>query len=123
MMSYFSQAYYHYVIHDNSLTHVKAGYDRKFQKIVQAELYVERAAAVIGDVFNDILNKRKKRLKFSMYSNSEISNKTFYETFPDVVDLKGVNVLFWHRALFKFTMCGFRSIVLLFFRMVRKVRK
>lgn len=123
MMSYFSQAYYHYVIHDNSLIHFKAGYNRKLQRIVQAELYVERAAAVFGDVFNDILNKRKKSLKFIIYSNSEISNKTFYETFPDVVDLKGLNIFFCHRVLFKFTMCGFRSIVLLFFRMVRKVRK
>ena len=77
---------------------------------------------VISDQASDLLELRKKELKFAACSSDVISNQLFKDVYPEVTSLKGMSLSFWHKIFFWLVCRGLRSPVIWSLKLIRSIR-
>lgn len=90
-----------------------------------SEVYVnnELVRYVISDEASELIDLRKKALKFVAYSSMAVPNKIFNDVYPEVISLKGLSLPIWHKILYWLSYRGFRTPVLIFLKFIRSIRK
>lgn len=87
-------------------------------------VYVNNVLAryIISNEARNLVDLRKKELKFIAYSSMAISNKIFNDVYPEVISLKGLSLPIWHKLFFMVSCRGFRTPVLRLFKLIRLIR-
>ena len=109
---------YHYVHRDGSMCNPRPN-PEAYAPFVRSIEHIETLLARAGR--KESLRFRKQQIKFGMYDKPWIPNERFAATFPEVRDLRDLEVGVWHKWLFALAARGRRSGVIWLLKVVRTV--
>lgn len=118
-VKYLENADYYYRSRSGSAIKSAFSLERFFSGV-----YVNNVLAryIISNEARNLVELRKKELKFVVYSSMAISNKVFNDVYPEIMSLTGLSLPIWHKLFFMVSCRGFRTPVLRLFKLIRLIR-
>lgn len=116
---YLNVADYHYVIRDGSSVWSKVTPERTRSMMNVIELY---GRYCIDAEVEALVGRRRAVAKFEAYDAETLSDAFFYSMYPEIRDIRCIDVFWWHKVLFYIAVRGWRGAVLRFLRLVRRLR-
>lgn len=110
-------ASYHYVDRANSALHSLSNEEAYRPFIDVTSMIVNNLHGRVPELWLEYV---KKQLKYCLYDNCNISGKTFFEVFPEVRDIVGIDARRWHKVLFWLSTRGARGCVIYLLKCYRR---